>query len=89
MTPYEPPQGMADFVHVLQHCAARDAARLLTLAFRDCANDAILQEIRLRIAAPELLEAGKRACDTLETGRALDALVAAVDQAERGEVPIA
>jgi len=89
MTPYKPPKGMADFVHVLQHCAARDAASLLALAFRECANDAMLQEIRLRIAAPELLEACKLARDTLETGRALDALVAAVDQAEHGEAPIA
>jgi hypothetical protein len=89
VTPYEPPKGMADFVHVLQHSAASDAARLLTLAFRECANHAILQEIRLRIAAPELLEACKLARDTLETGHALDALVAAVDQAERGEAPVA
>ena len=89
MTPYVPPQGLADFVHVLQHCAARDAARLLTVAFRDCANDALLQQIRLCLAAPKLLEAGKLACDTLEPGRALDALVAAVDQAEHGAESLA
>jgi hypothetical protein len=82
MKPYEPPKGMADLVRVLQACAPADAVELLALAFLDCANNAILQDIRLRIAAPELLAACKLALDIIEKGRTLDALMAAVDKAE-------
>jgi hypothetical protein len=88
MIPYVPPQGLADFVYVLQRCPPRDAERVLALAFQDCAHDAILQDMRLRFAAYDLLAACKAALDTTESGRALDwaQLSAAVDQAERTEV---
>jgi hypothetical protein len=86
MTPYVPPKGMTDLVRVLQHCSADDAARVLVLAFQDCACDAILQD-RLRFAAYDLLAACKAALETADTGRALDwhRLTAAIEQAERTE----
>jgi hypothetical protein len=64
---------------------------VLVLAFRDCAAAALLQDVRLHVAAPTLLAACKAALETAETGRALDwpALTAAVDQAERTEAPVA
>ena len=91
MTPYEPPHGLAPFVAVLQRCSAEEAVNLLALAFRNCAADAVTQDMRLRFAAPALLAACKRALETTETGRALDwaQLSAAVDQAERTEAPVA
>jgi hypothetical protein len=91
VTPYEPPHGMADLVWLLQHCAPDEAARVLALAFRDCAAAALVQDFRLHVAAPTLLAACKAALATAETGRALDwaTLVAAVDQAERLEAPVA
>ena len=90
MTPYDPPDGLVDFVRVLQHSAPRDAANLLALAFKNCAHDAVTQYIRLHYAAPVLLAACKAALDTVETGRALDwtLLTAAVEQAERVEAAV-
>lgn len=90
MTPYEPPHGMADLVWLLQHCAPDEAARVLALAFRDCAAAALVQDFRLHVAAPTLLAACKAALETAESGRALDwtALTAAVEEAERCEVPV-
>jgi hypothetical protein len=91
MTAYQPPDGLASFVRVLQHCDPSRAANLLTLAFHNRAHDAVTQYIRLHYAAPVLLAACKQALETVETGRALDwaVLVAAVEQAERLEAPIA
>jgi hypothetical protein len=91
MTRWEPPDGLPQFVRILQHCATADAVRLLAQAFETCAADAVLQDFRLRSAAPALLAACKRALETTETGRALDwaQLSAAVDEAERTEAPVA
>lgn len=91
MTLYEPPNGVADFVRVLQASPPRDAERILALAFKNCAHDAVTQYIRLHYAAPVLLAACKRALETAETGRALDwqTLTEAVEQAERAEAPVA
>ena len=88
---YEPPNGMADFVRVLQRCSPSDAIGLLALAFENCAACAVTQEFRLHCAAPQLLAACKLARDTVETGRALDwnALTAAIEKAEPSEVPVA
>jgi hypothetical protein len=90
VTPYEPPNGMADLVRIVQAVSPSRAADLLALAFQDCAADALTQDLRLRFAAPVLLAACKRALETIETGRALDwpSLVTAVDQAERSEAPV-
>jgi hypothetical protein len=89
VTPYEPPNGIADLVWLLQHCTPDEAARVLALTFRDCAAAALLQDVRLHVAAPTLLAACKAALATAETGRALDwpALTAAVAQAEPTERP--
>jgi hypothetical protein len=89
VTPYEPPQGMADLVRIVQAVSPSRAADLLALAFQECAHEAVSDYLRLHYAAPQLLAACKAALATAETGRALDwdALTAAVDQAERTEVP--
>jgi hypothetical protein len=89
MTPYEPPQGMADFVRTLQAVSPSRAADLLALAFTTCAADALTQEFRLHYAAPVLLAACKQALETAETGRALNwaTLSAAVEQAETQPLP--
>jgi hypothetical protein len=89
MTPYDPPQGMADFVRTLQVVSPSRAADLLALAFTTCAADAISQDFRLRYAAAALLAACKQALETAETGRAFnwDALTAAVEQAETQPLP--
>jgi hypothetical protein len=91
VTPYEPPQGMADLVRIVQAVSPSRAADLLALAFQECAHDAVTDYLRVQYAAPVLLAACKAALATAETGRALnwDALSAAVDQAERTEAPVA
>jgi hypothetical protein len=90
VTPYEPPQGMADLVRILQAVSPSRAADLLALAFQECAHEAVTDYLRLHYAAPVLLAACKAALATAETGRALDwdTLAAAVEQAERAEVPV-
>jgi hypothetical protein len=91
MTRWEPPDGLAHFVHLLQHCAPADAIGLLTRAFETCAAAAVLQDFQVRAAAPHLLAACKAALETADTGRALDwhRLMAAVEEAERCEAPVA
>jgi hypothetical protein len=90
MTPYEPPNGMADFVRILQAVSANKAADLLARAFRECAADALLHDLRLRQAAPALLAACTRARSALERGHVVDwtELTTVIDQAERPEVSI-
>jgi hypothetical protein len=84
MTPWTPPTGLEPFVRLLQRCGTADAVRLLARAFETCAADAILQDYRLRGAAPQLLAACKAALATADTGTALDwhRLTAAIEQAE-------
>jgi hypothetical protein len=91
MKAYEPPNGMADFVRILQAVSPRDAADVLGLAFNSCAADAVTQHVIVHNAAPALLAACRQALETAETGRALDwtTLAAAVEQAERTEAPVA
>jgi hypothetical protein len=90
VTPYDPPQGMADLVRILQAVSPSRAADLLALAFQECAHEAVTDYLRLHYAAPVLLAACKAALDTIETGRALDwqGLFNAVEQAERTEATV-
>jgi len=88
---YEPPNGIENFVRVLQRCSAADAVNLLALAFNNCAADAVTQDMRLRFAAPQLLAACKLALRATERHEAIDwtELVTAIEKAERIEAPIA
>jgi len=58
---YEPPTGLREFVRLLQRATPEDAADLLRMAFENAAASAIVDDYRLRTAAPALLDACKRA----------------------------
>ncbi len=58
---YEPPTGLRSFVVLLQRSTPEDAADLLRMAFDNAAATAIVDDIKLRGAAPALLDACKRA----------------------------
>jgi hypothetical protein len=87
VTPYDPPQGMADLVRIVQAVSPSRAADLLALAFKECAADALLHDLRLRQAAPALLAACTRARSALERGHVVDwtELTTVIDQAEHPE----
>lgn len=69
---YEPPNGMAEFVRVLQLASPEAAADVLRLTFENVAATALVEEIRLRRAAPLLLAACKLALAAIEQGAPLD-----------------
>jgi len=58
---YEPPTGLREFVQLLQRASTDDAVDLLRMAFDNAAAAAIVDDFRLRTAAPALLDACKRA----------------------------
>jgi len=53
---YEPPGGLRKFVEILRRAEVDDAVDLLDHAFDNAAATAIVDDLRLRRAAPGLLE---------------------------------
>ena len=86
---YEPPDGMTHFVQVIQRASPEDAADVLRLAFENAAATAMVEEIRLRRAAPLLLAACKLALTAVEQHTTIDwqQLTLAVATAEETEAP--
>jgi hypothetical protein len=70
--PWEPPNGMRQFVAVVQNASPDDAEAVLRLAFANAAGDALFNDYRLRNAAPRLLAACRLALAAVERGDAID-----------------
>jgi len=88
---WEPPNGLENFVRVVQAATPADAADLLRLAFANAAADAVFADYRLRTAAPALLAACRLALAAFERNEAIDwnELTRAIATADRPETPIA
>jgi len=63
---YEPPGGVRKFVDILRRADVDDAVDLLAHAFDNAASTALVEDFRLRVAAPGLLDQCRRALPIFE-----------------------
>lgn len=63
---WEPPGGLINFVQIVQRIPEAEAIDLLRSAFDNAAIDAVYTDIRLRNAAPALLDACRLAVQVFE-----------------------
>lgn len=85
MSAWEPPDGMAHFVGVVQRASPEDAAELLRLAFENAGEYALVRDLITRRAAPHLLAACRQALRALERADTINPqlFAEAIAEAER------
>jgi hypothetical protein len=63
---YEPPGGLRKFIEILRRAEVDDACAVLRMAFTNAAATALVDDFRLRCAAPGLLDQCRRALPIFE-----------------------
>lgn len=71
---YDPPGGIVSFVRIIQRAHPHDVADLLQQTFEAAGVDALIDDARVRAAAPQLLAACRGAVASIERDEPVDPL---------------